>query len=93
MNAQQNAAANQRLMFSSNNIPSFSTSSDNIFRSDCENPSKNHFLFEIFFYKYCIIYLDDLLNDNTNMSTISLSSMLHYLILAVIKRYTFILVL
>ncbi|CAF2952983.1 unnamed protein product [Rotaria sp. Silwood2] len=56
INAQQNAAAaNQRLMFNSNNNVNFSTSSDNPFRSDCENPN-------------------DLLNDNTNMSTISLST-------------------
>ncbi|CAF4748062.1 unnamed protein product [Rotaria sp. Silwood2] len=42
-------------MFNSNNNVNFSTSSDNPFRSDCENPN-------------------DLLNDNTNMSTISLST-------------------
>ncbi|CAF2380202.1 unnamed protein product [Rotaria sp. Silwood2] len=55
INAQQTAAANQRLMFSTNNTPDLSTSSNDVFRSDCENPN-------------------DLLNDNTNMSTVSLST-------------------
>ncbi|CAM4816236.1 unnamed protein product [Rotaria magnacalcarata] len=55
INAQQNAAANQRLMFNANNNTNFLTSIDNPFRSDGENPN-------------------DLLNDNTNMSTISLST-------------------
>jgi hypothetical protein len=55
INAQQTAAANQRLLFNSNNASDHPTSSDNPFRSDCENPN-------------------DLLNDNTNMSTVSLST-------------------
>ncbi|CAF4136831.1 unnamed protein product [Adineta steineri] len=53
INAQQTAAAaNQRFMF---NTPDLSISSNNPFRSDCENPN-------------------DLLNDNTNMSSVSLST-------------------
>ncbi|CAF0758702.1 unnamed protein product [Rotaria sp. Silwood1] len=55
INAQQTAAANQRLMFSTNNTPDLSTSSNDVFHNDCENPN-------------------DLLNDNTNMSTVSLST-------------------
>jgi hypothetical protein len=63
-------------MFNSNNttpdLPS--SSSDNPFRSDCENPS-NFYCF-LSFYSSSISPLDDLLNDNTNMSTVSLSSMI-----------------
>ncbi|CAF0720324.1 unnamed protein product [Rotaria sordida] len=55
INAQQTAAANQRLMFSTNNTSDLSTSSNDVFHRDCENPN-------------------DLLNDNTNMSTVSLST-------------------
>jgi hypothetical protein len=68
------AAANQRLMFSTNNTPDLSTSPDNLFPSDCENPSNISKIFLIL-YTYSISILDDLLNDNTNMSTVSLSSM------------------
>jgi hypothetical protein len=80
INAQQTAAANQRLMFNTNNTPDLATSSDNLFRSDCENPSHipNTFLI---FCSYSFFISDDLLNDNTNMSTVSLSSMIIYLIL------------
>jgi hypothetical protein len=62
-------------MFSTNNTPDLSTSSDNLFPSDCENPSN---IFKIFLIVYSHIFsiLDDLLNDNTNMSTVSLSSMI-----------------
>ncbi|CAF1174340.1 unnamed protein product [Adineta ricciae] len=53
INAQQTAtAANQRLTFNNLNI---STTSNNPFRSDCENPN-------------------DLLNDNSNLSSVSLST-------------------
>jgi len=76
INAQQTAAANQRLMFNTNNTHDLGTSSDNLFRSDCENPSNT--ILKIFFYSYSIPILDDLLNDNTNMSTVSLSSMIVY---------------
>ncbi|UJR35597.1 hypothetical protein I4U23_028348 [Adineta vaga] len=55
LNAQQTAAANQRLLFNTNNTHDLPTSTNNLFRSDCENPN-------------------DLLNDNTNMSTVSLST-------------------
>ena len=72
INAQQTAAAaaNQRLMFSTNNTPDLPTSSDNLFRSDCENPSNIRKIF-LNFCSFSIFILDDLLNDNTNMSTVS----------------------
>ncbi len=80
INAQQTAAATkQRFMFSTNNTPDLSTSSDNLFRSDCENPSKFISIFSIICsHSYSIS--DDLLNDNTNMSTVSLSSKIAFLI-------------
>ncbi|CAF4420846.1 unnamed protein product, partial [Adineta steineri] len=56
INAQQTAAANQRLMFNTNNTHDLTTLSTNLFLNDCENPS------------------NDLLNDNTNMSSVSLST-------------------
>ncbi len=80
INAQQTAAANQRLMFSTNNTPDLSTSSDNLFRNDCENPSNIPKTFLIF-CSHPFSISDDLLNDNTNLSTVSLSSMIIYLIL------------
>jgi hypothetical protein len=53
INAQQTAAANQRLLFNSNNTPDLSTSSDNPFRSDCENPSKSISLpFPSFYFSF-----------------------------------------
>ncbi|CAF1109270.1 unnamed protein product [Adineta ricciae] len=55
INAQQTAAANQRLMFNAINNHDLPTTSNSLFTSDCENPN-------------------DLLNDNTNMSTVSLST-------------------
>ncbi|CAF0866233.1 unnamed protein product [Adineta steineri] len=55
INAQQTAAANQRLMFNTNNTHDLTTLSNNLFLNDCENPN-------------------DLLNDNTNMSSVSLST-------------------
>lgn len=68
-------------MFNSNNNnnTNFSTSLDNPFRSDGENPSNEISKF-IDYYSYSF-HLDDLLNDNTNMSTISLSSTIYNLIL------------
>jgi hypothetical protein len=76
INAQQTAAAaNQRLMFSTNNTPDLSTSSDNLFPSDCENPSEFIHFFSIL--NFCS-FSDDLLNDNTNMSTVSLSSKISF---------------
>ncbi len=76
INAQQTAAANQRLLFTSNNTPDHPTPSDNPFRSDCENPSNDSRL-SVFTNQFSL--LDDLLNDNTNMSTVSLSSKIDYL--------------
>ncbi|CAF3379141.1 unnamed protein product [Rotaria sp. Silwood1] len=73
INAQQTAAANQRLMFSTNNTPDLSTSSNDVFHNDCENPSNNQQIFLILFL-HMISFEDDLLNDNTNMSTVSLST-------------------
>lgn len=77
INAQQTAAANQRLLYNSNNPPDLPTSSDHPFRSDCENPSNELFFFIL--QTILISILDDLLNDNTNMSTVSLSSMIIHL--------------
>jgi hypothetical protein len=42
------------------------------------------------FYSYCISRLDDLLNDNTNMSTVSLSSMIDYFTLIISIIFIFI---
>lgn len=77
INAQQTAAANQRLLYNSTNPPDLPTSSDHPFRSDCENPSNE--LFFIISNTTIIFVLDDLLNDNTNMSTVSLSSKIVHL--------------
>jgi hypothetical protein len=78
INAQQTAAAaaaaNHRLLFSTNNTPDLSAPSDNLFRSGCDNPSNNILKISLNFYLSFI--LDDLLYDNTNMSTVSLSSMI-----------------
>lgn len=71
INAQQTAAANQRLLYNSNNPPDLPTTSDHPFRSDCENPST---CFNEQSHPISLSLLDDLLNDNTNMSTVSLSS-------------------
>ena len=73
------AAANQRLMYSSNNSSDLASSSNNPFRSDCENPSKDSRRAPIDSIQ-CLA--DDLLNDNTNMSTVSLSSKtIHFILL------------
>ncbi len=92
INAQQTAAAaaaaNQRLMFSTNNTPDLPTSSDSLFRSDCENPSNIQKIF-LTFCSSSIFILDDLLNDNTNMSTVSLSSMIVYLTLILNLLYIY----
>ena len=78
MNAQQTAAANQRLMFTNNNNNNnnsdLSTSSNNPFRSDSENPSEHESTFRSPVSRPVLPLADDLFNDNTNMSTVSLSS-------------------
>jgi hypothetical protein len=52
INAQQTAAAaNQRLMFNSNNNSDLSTSSNNPFHSDCEHPSNESYDERV---KYCL---------------------------------------
>lgn len=56
INAQQTAAVNQRLMFSTNNNPDLPTSSDNLFRSDCDNPSN---ILKLFFFP-SIIHISSL---------------------------------
>ncbi|UJR10374.1 hypothetical protein I4U23_014579 [Adineta vaga] len=66
INAQQTATAvNHRLTFNDLNI---STTQNNPFRSDCENPMTYHTI------QFIFLYLDDLLNDNSNLSSVSLST-------------------
>ena len=73
-------------MFNLNNTPNHVLqSSDNPFSNNYENPSKNYFVLHI----QLICLLDDLLNDNTNMSTVSLSSMIRYLTLIFLKYLFF----
>ncbi|CAF0979180.1 unnamed protein product [Rotaria magnacalcarata] len=72
INAQQTAAANQRLLYNTNNTPDLTVSSNDVFHNDCENSSN---IFEKTFQNFSSFSIeDDLLNDNTNMSTVSLST-------------------